>query len=360
MKLAVASPFTVVRTDSPHWGLAAKACREQILGIPANIGFLYVTEGFGENLSSILTFLRGTTSIRHWVGAVVPGFCGAESSENGVSLMVGMLPEGAFRCFEGADPAASCADLGALSSCFGLLYGNAQTASMAELVASAGKTFGDLAGGLVSSGPQVRSEILSGVAMASAIPVLTGITQGCTPIGRSRVVTAAQDGIVMGLDDRPAVEVLKEDAGDLIARSLKRAAGYIHIGLPTMAGASDTSYMVRELIGIDPRRGWLAVAGRPAVGEPLQFVCRDPNTARAGLARMLEDLSQRCRGRAIRAAFYTASIGHMFGAAGEETAMIDAVLGKIPLIGCLSRGEIFKGRVFGQAAGLSLLLEPGS
>ena len=71
------APFRVAHGKGSHWGSAAKTCLDSLTPLPpdANFGFLYATELFAPNLSSILTFLRETTRIEHWVGGIAPGLC---------------------------------------------------------------------------------------------------------------------------------------------------------------------------------------------------------------------------------------------------------------------------------------------
>src|SRR3546814_10650741 len=65
-----------------------------------------------------------------------------------------------------------------------------------------------------------------------AVPVAAGLTQGCTPIGPVHTVTSAEEKILLEIDGRPALDVFKEDIGELLARDLNRVAGYNFAGLP--------------------------------------------------------------------------------------------------------------------------------
>src|SRR3546814_15191766 len=80
--------------------------------------------------------------------------------------------------------------------------------------------------------------------------VVSGLTQGCTPIGAPHVITEAEGarGLVKTIDDRPAVAVLREDIGELLARDLRRIGGYIFAGLP-IAGTDPGDPLVRTLVG---------------------------------------------------------------------------------------------------------------
>lgn len=368
-------PFTVAHARADHWGLAAKGCLETIAAAAAdsNLGILYATETFAPNLSSILTFLRETTRIEQWVGAVAPGICAVDTAyrEGGaLAVMVGWLPEDGFRCFSGVDANSIRQALGPWPGQgdygLGLVHGDPRNPALAAMVAEAVDT-AFLVGGLISAaGPpaQVAHTVvsggLSGLMLSSGIEVVTGLTQGCSPIGPVHEITDGWDGVVMGLDDRSALEVLKEEAGDLIARNLRRAAGYIHVGLP-MAGSDTGDYRVRTLLGIDPRQGWLAIGERVAVGDRLMFVRRDANTARADLARMAAGVARRVGGRPVRAAFYFTCVGrgaHMFGDDAAELEMLRSALGDVPLIGFFANGEISGHSLYGYTGVLAVLPGP--
>src|SRR3546814_4309670 len=79
--------------------------------------------------------------------------------------------------------------------------------------------------------------------------VVSGLTQGCTPIGAPHVITEAEGarGLVKTIDDRPAVAVLREDIGELLARDLRRIGGYIFAGLP-IAGSDTGDYPARNTV----------------------------------------------------------------------------------------------------------------
>lgn len=363
--------FTVAHAHADHWGLAAKSCLAGLGAAPAtsNMGFIYANEGFSGDLSSILTFLRETTHIQHWVGGVAPGLFVDDTEYRGdlpgggdgaLAVMVGHLAPEHFHVFGG--------DAGTWPAehfpCIGLVHGDPRDPGLMDSVDFLATSAGYLVGGLLSAaGPpaqlagQVMAGGLSGILLDSEIGVLTGMTQGCSPIGPVHTVTEVWDGVVMQLDNRPALDVLKEDVGELLARDLRRIAGYIHVGLPV--SESDTpDYQVRTLIGIDPTHGWIAMGDRPDVGDPLIFVRRDANSAQSDLRRMLADIKTRLGNRSILAALYVSCTGrgtHMFGDEGAEAALLRESLGDCPLIGFFANGEISRDRLYGFTGVLAVI-----
>lgn len=359
------APFAVAHAVGDHWGPTVKTCLERLGTLPegANIGFLYATERFAPHLSSLLTFARETTRIEHWVGGIAPGLAvdGFEMRDEGAAaVMVGHLPPEHFRVFIN--------DAGDWPTrhfpCVGLVHGDSRAPAVPQAVIDLAAKAGYLAGGLMSaSGPPaqlagiVTEDGVSGVLLGAEIEVLSGMSQGCAPLGETRTITESWQGVVMALDGRPALEVLKEEVGELLARDLRRIAGYIHVALP-VEGSDDHDYQVRTLIGIDPTHGWIAVGEHLEEGGRLMFVRRDANAARQDLTRMLEGLKARLNGRSIRAGVFISCTGRgefMFGRPGAEQDLVHEVLGDFPLIGFFANGEIARDRLYGFTGVLVLL-----
>ncbi len=354
--------FAVAHARGDAWGPVAKTCLDAIAeaAAKANFGVLYATEALGDQLPSILTFLRETTRIPHWLGAVAPGLSADDSEyreDGAVAVMVGRLPKGRFSLVPdledtGIGPGAV------------ILHANPDSPAVPGLVADLGRDRRIVAGGLISPafGPnQIADSLISGAAsgllLGPDIAVVSGMSQGCSPIGRPHTVTGAWQNVVMSLDGRPALEVLKDEAGDLIARDLRRAAGYIHVALP-VPGGTDHDYLVRSLVGIDTRQGWLAVGERLDEGQKLMFVHRDGNAARADLDRMLDGVRRDLDGRPALAAFHISCIArghHMFGEMGAETRRVRAALDGVPLIGFFANGEIAGDRLYSYTGVLTVI-----
>jgi small ligand-binding sensory domain FIST len=191
------------------------------------------------------------------------------------------------------------------------------------------------------------------------VAVATGLSQGCQPIGPPHRVTEVVDNVIMGLDGRPALETLKAEAGDIIARDLKRAQGYIHVALPTEGADDPHDYQVRNLLAVDPRRGWLAVGERMDSGDRLMFVRRDPLAAQQDMRRMLRGLARRLDGRVPAAGLYVSCVARgapLFGDDNGEAAMIGELLGTFPLVGFAAAGEICHDRLYSYTGVLILFL----
>ncbi|MEK9722637.1 MAG: FIST C-terminal domain-containing protein, partial [Rhodospirillaceae bacterium] len=223
---------------------------------------------------------------------------------------------------------------------------------------------GFLVGGLTSSRGahyQLAGDVLggglSGVLFAPDVEVATGLTQGYAPVGPAHRVTDCMDNVVMTLDTEPALDVFKADIGELLARDLNRVAGYIHAAFP-VEGSDTGDYVVRNLVGIDPERAWLAVGGEVGAGDRLLFVRRDPAGAAQDLTRMVDELVGRLPGRP-RGGLYFSCVARgpgLFGAEGREMEIVAEQLGDVPVVGFFGQGEISNNRLYGYTGVLALFL----
>ncbi|MBL6927905.1 MAG: FIST C-terminal domain-containing protein [Rhodospirillales bacterium] len=373
-------PFKVAHATADNWAQATQACTDIVadLADDATLGFVYVTDVFAEDLAAILTYLRQKTGVGHWVGTVGIGICagGREYFDQpAVAIMLASLDEDDFRLFPSIKQGASQLSqdtrqwIASTSPMIGLVHADPAHEELSELIddlATDTSTF--LVGGLTSSRDahhQIANRItgggVSGVFFSPRIEVATGLSQGCLPIAQSHEISDCVDNVVIGLDGRRALDVLKEDIGaDMGADwtgDMSQIGGVIHAALP-IHGSDTGDYLVRNLIGIDPERGWLAIAEQIEPGERIIFVRRDAESAAQDLTRMLGRLKARL-GRPPRGGVYVSCVArgpNMFGDAGGEMAMIQNALGDFPLIGFYAGGEISFNRLYTYTGVLTLFL----
>lgn len=368
--------FKAAVATGPDWGLVAKNCLQSLGGPPegANFGLLYATGALAADLGSIVTFLRETTGIEHWSGTVGLGVAasGVEYHDQpALALLAAALPPDSFRVFadlsEGLGPLAGerQAWIARSQPTIAIVHGDPRNRHIAEIVeAVSAETATFLVGGLSAGAadlPQIADRVteggLSGVLFSPGIPVVAGLSQGCTPIAAPRTVSDGEENVVKSIDDRPALEVFKEDIGELLARDLNRVGGYIYAGFP-IAGTDTGDYLVRNITGVDPRQGWLAVGAEVEAGQRIVFCRRDHAAAVTDLKRMLADVKDRAGGPP-KAAVYVSCVArgpHLFGADSAELRLVRDALGDLPLVGFFANGEIFNNRLYGYTGVLTLFL----
>lgn len=341
----------------------------------ANLGFLYITDVLADQAQQIIARLRNQTGVNHWVGSVGMGICGTGQEfydAPAASVLIGAFPDDAFRIFSGVTDGLEnfTAQLGDWyrrgPAHVAMVHGDPTNPELPRLIAECSQTLpgGFLVGGLTSSNSrhvQIAEQSveggLSGVIFDPRVQIITGLSQGCTPIGPKHVITECSGNIISRIDNRPALDVLNEDIGELLARDLNRVAGYIFVGLP-IAGSDKADYLVRNLIGVDTHGKRIGIGDQVETGRHLMFCRRDGSTAQEDLQRMLTELVTRS-GRRARGAVYYSCVGrgrYLFGTRSEELQIVRAALGDIPLAGFYANGEICHDRLYGFTGVLSLFL----
>ncbi len=361
----------------------------------AGLGFVYVTDLLAEELPGILERLRQATGIADWIGTTGIGIAVNGATDNGTAdtaaassirgaaeyydepamaiMLADWAPE-AYRLFSSfaGGGSAGTATWGPHAAWIkqhepplAVAHADPRQPGLQAVIDDLAALSGTyLVGGLASSrgiAPQIAGTLadggVSGVMLADAIPALASLSQGCSPIGPPHLATATDRNIVMAIDDRPALEVMKAEIGEVLSRDLSRCANYIYVGLP-VAGSDTGDYLVRQLVGIDRERGWIAVGDLIGKNQPILFARRDVQTAREDLGRMLQRLKSRLD-RPIRGGLYFSCLSrgaNMFGPDAAETRLILETLGDFPLVGFFANGEISNGRLYGHTGVLTLFL----
>jgi len=136
---------------------------------------------------------------------------------------------------------------------------------------------------------------------------------------------------------------------------MRRVGGLIFAGLP-VAGSDTGDYLVRNLLAIDPGRGWVVLGAEVASGDAILFCRRDPESARRDMVRMVRQLAGRLGGTP-KAGVYVSCVARgaaLFGETAVEARLIRESLGEFPLIGFFANGEISRDRLYGHTGVLTL------
>jgi hypothetical protein len=337
----------------------------------ATLGFVYATEPLAAGFDAAVDRLRHGTGIGTWVGTVGMGVIAGDDAvfeTPALAVLTMPAPPDALRLLAPGDaelpdglPAWSASRGGGVVA---IAHGDGRHRALAERLddlAGLGDCFA--IGGLGSSRVKLRHCAgavgpgpLSGVVLAPELVAAVGLTQGCTPLGPARhLISKAEGGLIERLDDRPALEALQQALLSLPAAARDRAARQLHAALP-IAGRGEGAYLVRDLVGIDPANGTIAIAGEAEPGRELIFVRRDGDSAVADLRRMAA--RARAAAPSARAALYFSCIArgpHLFADEPGEIGILREAIGDIPLVGLYCDGEIFDGRLYGYTGVLALL-----
>jgi small ligand-binding sensory domain FIST len=369
--------FVSAHAAAPRALDAAAECLRQLgdAARGANLGFIYASDAYAGELPQVLERLSQATGVRNWAGSVGVGISAPEREYHetpALSLLLARFPEDAFRVFATREPGlagflAQHGDWIRSTGCrFGVVHGDPTNPRLPALIGQLAGALNDgfLVGGLTSSreshlqvAETVTSGGLSGVLFAPEVAVATHLTQSCLPFGETHEITECQGAVVASLDHRPALDVFSGEVGEILARDLRQAARYIGAALP-VPGSDTGDYLVRNLVGFDPRRRLIAIGEDLQPGQTLRFCRRDPVGARGDLERMLAEIRARA-GATPRGGLYFSCLGrgsNLFGDDSEELGAIGREFPGLPLAGLFCSGEISFNRLYGYTGVLALFL----
>jgi len=352
-------------------------CLEQLGDIPpeATFGFLYLSDHLVEQADFILNQLKQQTGITYWVGSVGIGIIASQHEyydQPSMAIMIADFNENDFHILPNFTHNTSQLTGELLQWCSendfnaGLIHGDPDNSEIQSLLIQLGEDIPGafLVGGITSSrslniqfaNSSLRSGI-SGVLFSQRINLLSNLTQGCTPIGPRHRVTQSDKNIAYTLDDKPALDVLTDDTGEVIARDWEQASDYIFAGLVNKNADTD-DYTIRQLIGVDMDDKLVAIADYLDHDQEIIFCRRDGNSALEDMQRMLLQLNSRLS-KPIKGGVYVSCLGRgreQFGNNSEEVRLIHSVLGDFPLVGFFANGEIHKNLLYGFTGVLTLFI----
>lgn len=350
-------------------------CMQQLVNCPedANLGFIYVSDVLADSFDNILHHCKITSGVHNWVGSLGIGVIanGSEVYDKpAISLLLCQFDEEQFNILH---PVTNTDELLANArapedseACFAFLHADGYHEQAQELIAQTAENISNcfISGGLTSSrtkqlhiANEVTSNSISGVLFSEKVPVLTNLTQGCTPLGKNHTITQAEKNVAFSLDNKPSLDVLYNDIGEVLARDIGKASAYIFAGL-CIPGSDQNDYTVRTLVGIDEGEKVFAINDYLVEGNELLFCRRDGNSAMQDMDNMLTNIKKRLTTKP-KGGIYVSCLGRgreQFGDNSEEIKMIHKVLGEFPLTGFFANGEIHHNRVYGYSGVLTLFL----
>jgi small ligand-binding sensory domain FIST len=211
---------------------------------------------------------------------------------------------------------------------------------------------GGLASGATSPGlnalfldDEVFTEGTVGVALSGDVAVDTVVAQGCRPVGELMRVTSCRGNFLYELEGRPAFEVLRELFAALDERDRHLASTALFVGVLMDEFRNEPhvgDFLIRNLIGVDPRSGAVAVGENLQEGMRVRFHLRDAETSAEDLHTMLQSYEKTMPGH-VSGALLFSCLGRgesLYGRPNFDTGVFREHLGDVPVGGFFCNGEI--------------------
>lgn len=204
-----------------------------------------------------------------------------------------------------------------------------------------------------------------GLALSGNIVMETIVAQGCRPIGQTYWVTEGERNILLGLEEqansdetictvptssqrpkRNPLEVLQDLIQSLSEEDRLLAQHSLFIGVAQnefKQNLEQGDFLIRNLLGVDPRVGAIAIGDRIRPGQRVQFHLRDAQTSAEDLEMLLQRYQQQDKNPAPIGALMFSCLGRGEGLYGEpnfDSRLFNRYLKQIPLAGFFCGGEI--------------------
>jgi len=364
---------------------------QQLEGKKPNLALVFVSIAFASEYARLLPLLREQLSVDHVIGCSGSGVIGMsdefpEEVEEGaaLSLTLAALPEVDIHTFHLT--AADLPDLDAPPGLWSKLVevspqsepsfivladpfssGTSEFLQGMDFAYPTAPKVGGLAGvesfnrssGLFCDDKMYR-EGLVGVALSGEIKMDTIVAQGCRPIGELYRVSEGDRNIILKLeqdkdsaDSQTPLEILQNIFQNMDEEERELAQNALFIGVAQSGfkpSLTRRDFLIRNLVGVDPRNGSIAVADKIRSGMRIQFHMRDAQTSAEDLENLLrryrvESLENKLerKGTSPVGALLFSCTGRGEGLYDEpnfDSDMFEQYLGPLPIGGFFCNGEI--------------------
>ncbi|MDJ0555246.1 MAG: FIST N-terminal domain-containing protein [Microcoleaceae cyanobacterium MO_207.B10] len=201
-----------------------------------------------------------------------------------------------------------------------------------------------------------------GVTLSGKIILETIVAQGCRPIGKPYRVTQGERNIILEVEEldssdpivndgirQSPLEALQNLIQSLNEEDRKLAQNSLFVGIVRdefKQHLEQGDFLIRNLIGVDPKAGAIAIGDRVRPGQRIQFHLRDSRTSAEDLEMLLEryqrEVSFQPTLNSNAAALMFSCLGRgegLYGKPNFDSRLFNRYL-NIPISGFFCNGEI--------------------
>ncbi|MEO3704710.1 FIST signal transduction protein [Trichormus azollae] len=357
------------------------------LTAPADLGLVFISSAFTSEYSRLLPLLGEKLSVPMLIGCSAAGVVGTKSgnktqeieSEPAISLTLAHLPGVDIRAFHilgdqlpdlDSSPDAWIDLVGVLPSSAPqfILLSSAFSSGTNDLLQGLDFAYpssvivgGQASGSFVSDrialfcNNRLYRQGTVGLALSGDIVLETIVAQGCRPIGELLQVTKAERNIILELDEQVPLVVLRNLISSLSEEEKILTQHSLFVGLAMnefKLSLKQGDFLIRNLLGVDPSGGAIAIGDRVRPGQRLQFHLRDPQASAEDLELILQEhQEQSSSGSSPLAALMFSCVGRgaeLYGKPNFDSELFKRYFHDIPMSGYFCAGEIgpVSGRTF--------------
>ncbi|MDJ0734038.1 MAG: FIST N-terminal domain-containing protein [Nostocaceae cyanobacterium] len=350
------------------------------LTAPADLGIVFISSAFTSEYSRLLPLLAEKLSVPVLIGCSGGGVVGTSQlgqteeleAKPALSLTLAHLPGVEIKTFHVVSE--DLPDLDGPPDAWVNLIGVPPSPTPQFIILSSSFSSGindllqglDFAypgsvtlGGQASGGMANRTAIFCnhrlyqqgtvGVALSGNIVLEPIVAQGCRPIGKPFQVTKGDRNIIVELDEQVPLVALRNIIADLSESDRMLAQHSLFVGLAMDEFKQDLhqgDFLIRNILGVDPSAGAIAIGDYVRPGQRLQFHLRDAQASAADLEFLLQRYQQQESQQSQPApmgALMFSCLGRgeqLYGQPNFDSHLFQRYLQNIPLGGFFCNGEI--------------------
>jgi small ligand-binding sensory domain FIST len=191
-----------------------------------------------------------------------------------------------------------------------------------------------------------------GIGLSGNIIIDSIVAQGCRPIGYPCQVLESDRNVILSLvepesnESQPPLVVLRNLINDLsrIDRALVQNSLFIGIARDEFKlNLQHGDFLIRNLLGVEPRSGAMAIGDRIRPGQRIQFHLRDAKSSAEDLEILLEEYQTRKFNSSAIGALLFSCVGRgerLYQKPNFDSQLLQNYLNLIPISGFFCNGEI--------------------
>jgi len=376
-----------VLSTQPSLEAAVNEVVEQATGqlqAPVDLALLFISSAFASEYPRLMPLLKEKLAVKTLIGCSGGGTIGVEMGGQvrevedapALSLTLAHLPGVNIQPFHiyGDDlpdldgPPQRWADLIGVppedEPCF-ILMADAMSSSINDLLQGMDFAYpGSVKVGGLATGPsafgtglfcdfELHREGTVGVALSGRVVLEAIVAQGCRPIGKPYRVVEGDRNILIKLEEQDTgsavctpLEALQELYQTLEPNDQELAQHSLFVGIAQSEFKRDLEpgdFLIRNMLGVDPRIGAIAIGDRVRPGQRIQFHLRDSQASADDLEALLERYRIEHQGKNPVGALLFACAGRgegLYGQPNFDSGLFRQYLDHIPVSGFFCGGEI--------------------
>jgi small ligand-binding sensory domain FIST len=347
-------------------------------GCSADFGLLFISNTFTSDSPRLLPLLAENIQIKSLIGCSGGGIVGGGrelEDKPALTLMVGHLPGAVIHTFHLTDESVPDLDSspdrwhslvgvdGNIEPSF-IVLGDPFSFPINDFLAGMDFAYPNAikVGGLASGGGtnmlfcsdqdgyRLLRQGIVGAALWGDVTIDAVVAQGCRPIGKPLQISQSDRNIILAIENRPPLETLQDIVNGLNSSDRDLAEHSLFVGIVMnefKLQPEPGDFLIRNIIGVDPRTGAIAIGDRVRPGQRIQLHLRDASASASDLEIALTAYQKRSQleqtHHSSQAAILFSCMGRgerLYGKTGFDSAVFQQFFGEIPLAGFFCSGEI--------------------